>query len=75
MPEKEIISNPSMGSNELGTETNEDRQSGGYAAGSDTQLHLAALSGKKNKKHDNTTQHKNEEGEKMGFMEADDTDE
>jgi hypothetical protein len=38
-----------MGSNELGTETNEERQTGGVSSGTDTQLHLTALGGKKNK--------------------------
>lgn len=46
MTEKEIITNPSMGSNELGTETIEERSSG-VSAGTDTQLNLTALGGKK----------------------------
>lgn len=51
MAEKEIITNPSMGSNELGTETTEEKNSG-ISSGTDTQLHLTALGGKKpNRKH------------------------
>ena len=43
MAEKENITSPSMGSNILGTETVEDHDKG-VSAGTDTQLHLAALS-------------------------------
>jgi hypothetical protein len=43
MAEKENITSPSMGSNALGTETVEDHDKG-VSAGTDTQLHLAALS-------------------------------
>jgi hypothetical protein len=43
MAEKENITSPSMGSNVLGTETIEDHDKG-VSAGTDTQLHLAALS-------------------------------
>lgn len=50
MPDTERITNPSMGSNELGTETNEPRQTGGLSAGTDTQLNLTAAGNKKNKK-------------------------
>jgi hypothetical protein len=49
MPDTERITNPSMGSNELGTETNEPRQTGGLTAGTNTQLNLTAAGGKKNK--------------------------
>lgn len=52
MAEKEIITNPSMGSNKLGTETNEERSSG-VSAGSDTQLKLTALGGRKHEKGKN----------------------
>lgn len=51
MPDKERISRPSSGSNELGTETNEDRATGGLSAGTDTQLKLTTLGGKKHKKN------------------------
>lgn len=49
MDEKERITNPSMGSNELGTETIEELPTG-VSSGTDTQLHLTALGGKKHKK-------------------------
>lgn len=48
MPEKERIVNPSMGSNEVGTETKEQVHTG-VSAGTDTQLQMTALGGKKNK--------------------------
>ena len=50
MADKERISNPSSGSNELGSETKENRITGGLSAGTDTQLHLTALGGKKHHK-------------------------
>jgi len=53
MPEKERIINPSMGSNELGSETQEESPTG-VSAGTDTQLEITALGGKK---------HKNKKGE------------
>lgn len=49
MADKERISRPSSGSNELGSETKENRITGGLSAGTDTQLHLTALAGKKKK--------------------------
>ncbi len=77
MPEKERITNPSMGSNELGTETNE-KVSTGVSAGTDTQLHLTAAGGKKHKKNKNINDDekvvKNANGESE-FLEADETDE
>jgi hypothetical protein len=79
MAEKERITNPSMGSNEVGTETNEDRQSGGLSAGTDTQLNLAAAGGKKNK-HDRENDDKNTNKKEANiddteFLEVDETDE
>jgi hypothetical protein len=50
MAGKERITQPSSGSNELGSETQETHPKTGISAGTDTQLHLAALSGKKHKK-------------------------
>ena len=47
MQEEERITNPSMGSNELGSEMHEDLP--GIYAGSDTQLEITALGGKKHK--------------------------
>lgn len=55
MPAKERISRPSSGSNELGTETKEERITGGLSAGTDTQLKLTALGGKKHKGHKKDT--------------------
>ena len=49
MADKERITRPTNGSNELGSETREDRITGGLSAGSDTQLKLTALGGKKHK--------------------------
>ncbi|MDQ2721281.1 MAG: hypothetical protein M3Z26_16160 [Bacteroidota bacterium] len=77
MPEKEKISSPSMGSNELGTETNETRSSG-VSAGSDTQLHLAAAGGKKNKKNKNIDDDEKvikNKSAKTGFPKSGETDE
>ncbi|MEO6894724.1 MAG: hypothetical protein ABI136_06770 [Ginsengibacter sp.] len=48
MADKERITRPSSGSNELGTETKESRITGGLSAGTDTQLKKTALGGKKN---------------------------
>ena len=50
MADREQITQPSLGSNELGTETNDTHLGSGVLAGSDTQLHLAAKGGKENKK-------------------------
>ena len=77
MPDKEIISNPSMGSNELGTETNEPRQTGGLSAGTDTQLNLTALGGKKRKKdqQEKTNDDEKEIDKEAEFFEVDETDE
>jgi hypothetical protein len=75
MPDKEIITNPSMGSNELGTETNEPRQTGGLSAGTDTQLHLTASGGKKNKKQKKIEADKKKIDKEAEFFEVDETDE
>lgn len=75
MAEKESITNPSMGSNDLGEETNEEIRTG-VSAGTDTQLHLAALSGNKPKKdniNDDEKVVKNANG-KLEFLEAKETD-
>ena len=58
MSAKEKISQPSLGSNELGKETNDTHLGSGVSSGTDTQLHLAALSkkkGNKNEKKSNKT--------------------
>lgn len=51
MAEKDRITNPSMGSNELGSETTEERGSG-ISAGTDTLTQMAALSSQKKKEED-----------------------
>lgn len=51
MPENDRISNPSMGSEELGNEEPETRGSG-ISAGSDTQTQMAALSAQRKKVKD-----------------------
>jgi hypothetical protein len=78
MAERERITDPSMGSNELGRETSEEIHTG-VSAGSDTQLHITALAGKKHKKkHKNANE--DESGTKdntteKGFLQSDKTDE
>jgi hypothetical protein len=82
MPEKEIITNPTMGSNEVGAETSSDASTG-VSAGTDTQLHLAA-SGHKHKKDNETEQNKDINDDELvvknqhdtsDYLESDDTDE
>ena len=78
MPDTDRITQPSSGSNELGTETNDTPSTGHISAGTDTQLHLAALSGKKDKKDKNINDDekvvRNPNGENE-FLQAEDTDE
>lgn len=74
MDEKERITNPSMGSNELGTETNEGEYSG-VSAGSDTQLHLASAGGKKHTEQNKTNDDLEKEKNKAEFLERNQTDE
>ena len=75
MPDTERITNPSMGSNELGTETNEPRQTGGLSAGTNTQLNLTAAGSKKDKKEKQIEKDKKEIDSQAEFFEADETDE
>ena len=49
MADTERVTQPSSGSNELGVETNDTHIPTGSRSGTDTQLHLAARSGHKNK--------------------------
>lgn len=49
MSDTRNISQPSQGSEELGSETNTSRNPSSPSAGTDTQLHLAAKGGKKHK--------------------------
>ncbi len=76
MADREQISQPSLGSNELGTETNDTHLTSGVSAGSNTQLHLAAHSGKKHKNNVNDDEKvvKNHNGEN-DFLQSKDTDE
>ena len=78
MADKERITQPSLGSNELGTETQETHPESGISAGTDTQLHIAALSGKKHKKNNSINDDekvvKNPDSENK-FPESDETDE
>jgi hypothetical protein len=78
MDETERITDPSMGSNELGSETREEVPTG-VSAGTDTQLFLAAAGGKKHKKNKmnddkQTDENRNIEDESE-FLEVDETDE
>jgi len=75
MADKERITNPSMGSNEVGTETNEERETGGLSSGTDTQLHLTALGGKKDKKEKKINDDQKEKNPGPDFLEADETEE
>lgn len=78
MADREQITQPSMGSNDLGTETNDTHPESGISAGTDTQLHLAAKSGKKNKKNVKNSESEKNEKNKVGeyaFPHAEDTDE
>ncbi|MEO8108760.1 MAG: hypothetical protein ABI594_01950 [Ginsengibacter sp.] len=49
MSDTRNISQPSQGSEELGSETSTSRNPSSPSAGTDTQLHMAARSGKKHK--------------------------
>ena len=78
MADKERITDPSSGSKELGKETQETHPETGISAGTDTQLHIAALSGKKHKKNkdinDDEKVMKNPTSENK-FLQSDETDE
>jgi hypothetical protein len=76
MADREQISQPSLGSNELGTETNDTHLTSGVSAGSNTQLHIAAHRGKKHKNNVNDDEKvaKNHNGEN-NFLQSKDTDE
>jgi hypothetical protein len=76
MADREQITQPSLGGNELETETNDTHQESGVSAGTDTQLHLAAKGGKKHKKNINDDEDviTNQNGEE-DFLEPGDTDE
>lgn len=76
MADREQITQPSLGSNELGTETNDTHLTSGVSAGTNTQLHMAAKSGKKHKKNTNDDEKviKNQDNENE-FLKASETDE
>jgi hypothetical protein len=75
MTDTERITQPSMGSNNVGSETN-DTDLTGVSSGTDTQLHLAAKSGNKHKKNVNDDEKvvKNPNGEEE-FLTSDETEE
>ena len=75
MSDTERITQPSLGSNDLGAESN-DTHVTGVSAGTDTQLHLAAKSGNKHKKNVNDDEKVviNPNGEEE-FLKSDETDE
>ncbi len=77
MDETERITDPSMGSNELGTETREEVPTG-VSAGTDTQLFLTAAGGKKHKNKtndDKQTEKKRSAENENEFLEVNETDE
>lgn len=80
MAEKERITSPSMGSNDLGRETPEV-EGKGISEGTDTQLHMAALASQKDKKKKNTRDINDDErvvkhaDGNSEFLEAGETDE
>ena len=78
MADREQITQSSMGSNELGTETTDTHLEGGVSAGSDTQLHIAAKSGNKHKKNKNVNDDEKvikKSNGKNEFLRANETDE
>ncbi len=78
MSDTRNISQPSQGSEDLGRETNTSRNPPSPSAGSDTQLHIAAKGGKKNKHEEDVNDDektiRNTDG-KTGFLKANETDE
>ena len=75
MADREQITQPSLGSNELGTETDDTHLGSGVSAGTDTQLHLAAKSGNKHTKNNNDADDLQKEKNKEEFLEMNNTDE
>ncbi len=78
MADTERITQPSLGSNELGTKTNDTHVSTRTPAGSDTQLHKATKSEKKN--NDNISDINDDEkvvknNQDEGFLNSNETDE
>ncbi|MDQ6902334.1 MAG: hypothetical protein M3139_04885 [Bacteroidota bacterium] len=75
MSDREQITQPSLGSNELGTETNDTHLESGISAGTDTQLHLAAKSGNKHNKSNNDADDLRKEKNKEEFLKLNESDE
>ena len=75
MADNERVTQPSQGSNDVGSETNDTRVAG-VSSGTDSQLHLAAKSDNKHRKNVNDDEEvvKNANGEEE-FLESDETDE
>ncbi len=76
MADTKRISQPTEGSEDLGRNTRDQRSTGRASAGTDTQLHLAAKSGKKNKNanvNDDEKVVKNSKGK--AFLTSKETDE
>jgi hypothetical protein len=75
MSDTERTTQPSLGSNDLGTETNDTHRTG-VSSGTDTQLHLAAKSDKKHPQNVNDDEKvvKNPDGEEE-FLKSNETDE
>jgi len=66
--ENKEITQPSMGSNELGSESSDTNLTAKILAGTDTQLHIAAKGGKRHKKNKNI----NDDGKDKGTPETND---
>ena len=78
--ENKETTNPSMGSNELGKESSETNITANILAGTNTQLHLAAMGHKKkvDKKETNINNNETPVQDQKGmseFLKADETDE
>ncbi len=65
MPEKDRISDPSSGSEDLGNEELERRGSG-ISSGTDTQTHIAAISAQRKKEKDQAALKAKNEAESIG---------
>lgn len=75
MADTKRISQPTQGSEDVGLETNDQRNTGAASAGTDTQLHIAAKSGRKNKGiNDDEKVVKNVDGQNE-FLTSKETDE
>lgn len=78
MSDTRNISQPSQGSEELGSETNTSRNTPSPSAGTDTQLHIAAKGGKKHKNDEDVNDDEktiNNTAGSADFLTAKETDE